>query len=70
MSNIADMLRIMIEHRKQREKECAEECKRRERQRGEEMCMQMEMLQRLISERPTVAPRAPSEGESMKLRRY
>ena len=48
-------------------KKFAEEHKQRERQRGEEMCVQMEMLQRLISEHPTVAPRAPSEGESMKL---
>ena len=57
----------MIEDRERRENEFAEERERRERQRGEEMRTQMEMLQKLISERPAVAPRAPSEGESMKL---
>ena len=67
MSGIADMLRIMIEDRERREREFAEERERREKQRGEEMRTQMEMLQRLISERPTVVPRASGEGESMKL---
>ena len=70
LSGIVEMMRTLIEDRERREREFAEERERRERQRQEEMHTQMEMLQRLISERPAApAPRVPNEGESMKLAR-
>lgn len=76
MSSLTDMVRLMIEDRERREREVVEERERRDREIAEErrrhkeeserhmtdMRAQMELLQRLVSERPTAA--APTRGSS------
>ena len=71
--SVEEMLRVMIEDRKRREEEIADE---RLRQREEnERCMaemweQVQMLQRLVTERATITPtRTRGEGDSARLTR-
>ena len=71
--SVEEMLRVMIEDRKRREEEIADE-RLRQREENErrmaEMREQVQMLQRLVTERATITPtRTRGEGDSARLTR-
>lgn len=71
-ADLTAMMRMLIEDRERREKEIAEDRRRREEEnehRMREMRQQMDMLQRLVTERATSAPVRVSDAEPVKLTR-
>ena len=72
ISSLAQMMQTMLKDRRQREAEIAEERRRQERDAEERMRgmrEQIDMLQRLVSERHTTTPRRSAHQETLRLTR-